>query len=88
MANSTISWLDFFEVDRRKIIEVVSLIKDQDTRDELGVAFIRDGEGIALADVAAAPFGDAIPQGDDSHKGTMSRKGTMSVLDRAYKEKL
>jgi hypothetical protein len=42
MANSTISWLDFSEAERRKMIEVVSLFKEQDTRDELGVASIRD----------------------------------------------
>ncbi len=39
---SSISWLDFSEKDRRKMIEVVQLFREQDTRDELGIASIRD----------------------------------------------
>ena len=40
---SNIAWLDFSDSDRRKMIEVVSLFKQRDTRDELGIAQIRDG---------------------------------------------
>jgi hypothetical protein len=40
---SKISWLDFSDSDRRKMIEVVSFFKQRDTRDELGLAQIRDG---------------------------------------------
>jgi hypothetical protein len=39
---SQISWLDFSDSDRRKMIEVVQLFREQDTRDELGIASIRD----------------------------------------------
>ena len=39
---SSISWLDFSEAERRKMIEIVSLFKERDTRDELGIATIRD----------------------------------------------
>jgi len=41
--NSLISWLDFSDSDRRKMIEVISLFKQRDTRDEMGLAQIRDG---------------------------------------------
>ena len=40
---STISWLDFSDSDRRKMVEVISLFKQRDTRDEMGLAQIRDG---------------------------------------------
>jgi len=40
---SQISWLDFSESDRRKMVEVISLFKQRDTRDEMGLAQIRDG---------------------------------------------
>jgi hypothetical protein len=40
---SQISWLDFSDTDRRKMIEVVSLFKQRDTRDEMGLSQIRDG---------------------------------------------
>lgn len=40
--NSSIAWLDFADADRRRMMEVVSLFKDQETRDELGVGSIRD----------------------------------------------
>lgn len=39
---SQISWLDFSEQERRKMIEVIQLFKEQDTRDELGIGSIRD----------------------------------------------
>jgi hypothetical protein len=34
--SSSISWLDFSEAERRKMVEIVSLFKERDTRDELG----------------------------------------------------
>lgn len=40
--SSSIHWLDFSDADRRKMIEIVSLFKQRDTRDELGLALIRD----------------------------------------------
>lgn len=42
MVDSSISWLDFSEAERRKMIEIVALFKERDTRDELGIASIRD----------------------------------------------
>jgi len=42
MPSSSISWLDFSEAERRKMVEIVSLFKERDTRDELGIATIRD----------------------------------------------
>lgn len=38
---SSISWLDFAEDDRRTMMEVVSLFKLRETRDELGIGLIR-----------------------------------------------
>lgn len=39
---STIAWLDFSEQDRHRMQEVISLFKQRDTRDELGLGSIRD----------------------------------------------
>lgn len=39
---SSLSWLDYSEHDRRRMLEVVDLFKEKDTRDELGLAGIRD----------------------------------------------
>ncbi len=39
---SSIAWLDFSEDDRRKMMEVVSLFKLRETRDELGLGSIRN----------------------------------------------
>ena len=35
-------WLDYSEKDRRKMLEVVDLFKEHDTRDELGIGSVRD----------------------------------------------
>jgi hypothetical protein len=43
MTESFVSWLDFSETERRKMIEIVTLFNERDTRDELGLAIIRDG---------------------------------------------
>lgn len=40
---STFTWLDYSERERRKMLEVVHTLKEQDTRDELGIGAIRDG---------------------------------------------
>ncbi len=40
--SSSLSWLDFAEDDRRKMMEVVSLFKLRETRDELGFGSIRN----------------------------------------------
>ncbi len=37
LLKSEISWLDFAEDDRRKMMEVLSLFKLRETRDELGL---------------------------------------------------
>jgi hypothetical protein len=42
MLESSIAWIDFSEQDRRRMIEVVSLFKERDTRDELGLGSIRN----------------------------------------------
>jgi hypothetical protein len=42
MVQSSIAWIDFSEQDRRRMIEVVSLFKERDTRDELGLGSIRN----------------------------------------------
>ena len=42
MPKSSLTWLDFSEAERRKMIEIVALFKERDTRDELGLATIRD----------------------------------------------
>lgn len=38
----TLSWIDFSEKDRRRMLDVVNLFKEQDTRDELGIGAVRD----------------------------------------------
>src|SRR5882762_6519151 len=35
-------WLDYSEKDRRRMLEVVDLFKEHDTRDELGIGGVRD----------------------------------------------
>ena len=42
MLQSSVAWIDFSEQDRRKMMEVVSLFRQRDTRDELGLGSIRD----------------------------------------------
>lgn len=44
---STFTWLDYSEHERRKMLDVVRLFRETETRDELGVGSIRD----ALADL-------------------------------------
>ena len=38
---SSFTWLDYSEHERRRALDVISLFKYQDTRDELGLASIR-----------------------------------------------
>ena len=40
---STFSWLDHSDRERRKVLEALDRFKESDTRDELGLASIRDG---------------------------------------------
>ena len=42
LLNSTFTWLDYSEQDRRKMLDVVSLFGESDTRDELGIGVVRD----------------------------------------------
>lgn len=44
---STFTWLDYSENERRKMLDVVKLFSERDTRDELGVGSVRD----ALSDI-------------------------------------
>ena len=44
---STFSWLDYSEEQRQKMLDVVSLFREKETRDELGIGTIRD----AFADI-------------------------------------
>lgn len=39
---SVFGWVDFLEKDREKMINVINLFKEQDTRDELGLGSVRD----------------------------------------------
>lgn len=39
---SSFTWLDYSERERRKMLEVVDLFKERDTRDELGLGAVRD----------------------------------------------
>lgn len=40
---STFTWLDYSERDRRKVLDVIELFGERDTRDELGIGSVRDG---------------------------------------------
>jgi len=40
--SSFISWIDFDDTDRKRMLEVVKSFRDRDTRDELGIGSIRD----------------------------------------------
>ena len=39
---SVFGWVDFREKDRRNMLDLVQLFREQDTRDELGIGTIRD----------------------------------------------
>ena len=39
---STFTWLDYSELQRRKMLDVIQLFQEKDTRDELGIGSIRD----------------------------------------------
>ena len=39
---SAFVWLDYSERDRRKMLDVVDLFREHDTRDELGIGSVRD----------------------------------------------
>ncbi len=39
---STFTWIDHSEKQRRQILEAIDLFREKDTRDELGLAGIRD----------------------------------------------
>lgn len=40
--SSRLGWVDFTEGDRQRMLDVVGLFREQDTRDELGIGTIRD----------------------------------------------
>ena len=39
---SHLGWVDFTEADRQRMLDVISLFREQDTLDELGIGSIRD----------------------------------------------
>lgn len=39
---SSLTWLDYSEHERRKMLDVVHLFQEKDTRDELGIGTVRD----------------------------------------------
>lgn len=39
---SSFSWLDYSEHERRKMLDVIHLFQEKDTRDELGIGTVRD----------------------------------------------
>lgn len=39
---STFTWLDYSEAERRKMLDVIKLFQEKETRDELGVGSVRD----------------------------------------------
>src|SRR6266446_1942567 len=39
---STFTWIDHSEKQRRQILEAIDLFREKDTRDEMGIASIRD----------------------------------------------
>lgn len=41
--SSALTWLDFSDQERRRVLDVIKLFRDQGTVDELGVGAIRDG---------------------------------------------
>lgn len=47
MLNSMLSWVDFSEQDRNRMLQVIRLFAEPETIDELGIGTVRD----ALADV-------------------------------------
>lgn len=40
--NSSFSWLDYSEQERRQVLDVISTFNEHDTRDELGLGTVRD----------------------------------------------
>ena len=39
---SQFAWLDYSEHERRKMLDIVDLFREHDTRDELGIGSVRD----------------------------------------------
>lgn len=44
---SSLSWLDYSDTERRQMMDIISLFREQSTRDELGIGAVRD----ALANI-------------------------------------
>jgi hypothetical protein len=40
---STFTWLDYSEHERRKVLDVIEVFSERETRDELGIGSVRDG---------------------------------------------
>lgn len=39
---SSFTWLDYSEIERQKMLDILSALKEHETRDELGIGVIRD----------------------------------------------
>jgi hypothetical protein len=52
---SAFVWLDYSERERRKMLDVVDLFIEHDTRDELGIGSVRDA------------FDDTLPRHEHDH---------------------
>jgi len=39
---SSFTWLDYSEKDRQKMLDILSALKEHETRDELGIGVVRD----------------------------------------------
>src|SRR5688572_3474879 len=39
---ASLTWLDYSDTERRKLLDVVDMFRDRDTRDELGIGTVRD----------------------------------------------
>ena len=53
---SAFVWLDYSERERRKMLDVVDLFGEHNTRDELGIGSVRD----AFADMMPCSFNAAV----------------------------
>jgi hypothetical protein len=62
---STLTWLDFSDAERRRALQVVELLGRPETRDELGLAAIRDAFANAL-----------FPRKPGGHFGRIEKKHT------------
>ncbi len=51
--SSAFTWLDYSEAERRKMLDVIDLFRQKETRDELGISVVRDAFSDMLSPVPA-----------------------------------